>query len=194
MGFSRQEYWMVCHSLLQWTTFCQTSPPWPIHLGWPHMAWPSFTELDKAVVVVIRLASFQWLWFQCVCPLMPCLSTYHLTWVFLTFRLVAQSRPTLCNPITAARQASLCIANTWHLPKLTSIESVMPCNHLILSCPLLLSPSIFPSIMVFSNGSALHMENPLSKPERLRKGKLSFAVMLPGLYLSCCIKKLVSHL
>ena len=38
---------VVCHSLLQWTTFCQTSPPWPIHLGWPHMAWLSFTELDR---------------------------------------------------------------------------------------------------------------------------------------------------
>ena len=38
---------MVCHSLLQWTTFCQTSPPWPSHLGWPHMAWLSFTELDR---------------------------------------------------------------------------------------------------------------------------------------------------
>jgi len=43
---------VVCHSLLQWTTFCQTSPPWPIHLGWPHMAWLSFIELDKAVVLV----------------------------------------------------------------------------------------------------------------------------------------------
>ena len=37
------------HSLLQWTTFCQTSPPWPVHLGWPHTAWLSFTELDKSV-------------------------------------------------------------------------------------------------------------------------------------------------
>ena len=37
----------VCHSLLQWTTFCQTSPPWPVSLGWPHMAWLSFIELDK---------------------------------------------------------------------------------------------------------------------------------------------------
>ena len=42
---------VVCHSLLQWTTFCQTSPQWPDHLGWPHMAWLSFTELDKAVVL-----------------------------------------------------------------------------------------------------------------------------------------------
>ena len=42
---------VVCHSLLQWTTLCQTSPPWPIRLGWPHRAWLSFTELDKAVVL-----------------------------------------------------------------------------------------------------------------------------------------------
>ena len=51
MGFSRQEYWVVCHSLLQWITFCQTSPPQPICLGWPHTAWLSFIELDKAVVL-----------------------------------------------------------------------------------------------------------------------------------------------
>ena len=42
---------MVCHSLLQWTTFCQTCPPWPVHLGGPHTAWLSFIELDKAVVL-----------------------------------------------------------------------------------------------------------------------------------------------
>ena len=53
---------VICHSLLQWTTFCQTSPPWLI-LGWPHTAWLSFTEWDKAVVHVIRLACFLWLWF-----------------------------------------------------------------------------------------------------------------------------------
>ena len=75
---------VVCHSLLQWITFCQTSPPWPIRLGWPHTAWLSFVELDKAVVRVIRLASCLWLWFQFVCPLMPSLSGYHLTWVSLT--------------------------------------------------------------------------------------------------------------
>ena len=74
---------MVCHSLLQWTTFCQTSP-WPIHLRWPHMAWLSFIELDRAVVHVVKLASCLWLWFQSVCPLMLSLSTYHLTWVSLT--------------------------------------------------------------------------------------------------------------
>ena len=58
-------------------------------------------------------------------------------------------------PWTAACQASLYITNSQSLLKLTSIESVMPSNHLILCHPLLLSPSIFPSIRVFSNESAL---------------------------------------
>ena len=58
-------------------------------------------------------------------------------------------------PGTAARQASLSITNTWSLLKLMSIELVMPFNHLILCCPLLLPHSIFPSIRVFSNESVL---------------------------------------
>ena len=60
-------------------------------------------------------------------------------------------------PWLAARQASLSITNSWSLPKLMSIESVMPSNHLILCCPLLLLPSIFPSIRVFSDESALRI-------------------------------------
>ena len=60
-------------------------------------------------------------------------------------------------PWTAARLASLSITNSRSLLKLMSIESVMPSNHLILCHPLLLFPSIFPSIMVFSNESALHI-------------------------------------
>ena len=58
-------------------------------------------------------------------------------------------------PWTAARQASLSITNSWSLPKLMSIESVMSSNHLILCCILLLLPSIFPIIRVFSIESAL---------------------------------------
>ena len=58
-------------------------------------------------------------------------------------------------PWTAACQASLSITNSWSLPKPMSIESVMPSNHLILCLPLLLLLSIFPSIRVFSNESAL---------------------------------------
>ena len=60
-------------------------------------------------------------------------------------------------PRTGASQASLSIINSWSLLKLMSIESVMPSNHLILFCPLLLPPSIFPSIRVFSNESVLHI-------------------------------------
>ena len=58
-------------------------------------------------------------------------------------------------PWTAAHQASLSITNSRRLPKLTSIELVMPSNHLILCSPLLLPPSIFSSIKVFSNDSVL---------------------------------------
>ena len=60
-------------------------------------------------------------------------------------------------PWTATRQASLSITNSQSLPKLMSIESMMPSNYLILCCPLLLLPSIFPSIRVFSNESALRI-------------------------------------
>ena len=59
----------------------------------------------------------------------------------------------IATPWTAARQASLSITNSWSLPKLMSIESEMPSNHLILCCPLLLLSSIFPNIRVFSNES-----------------------------------------
>ena len=63
-------------------------------------------------------------------------------------------------PWTAAHQASLFITNSWSLLKLMSIESVMLSNHLILCCPLLLPPSIFPSIRVFFSDSVLHMRWP----------------------------------
>ena len=63
-------------------------------------------------------------------------------------------------PWTAARQASLSISNSRSLLKLISIESVMPSNHLILCCPLLLLPSIFPSIRVFSNESVFFIRWP----------------------------------
>ena len=64
------------------------------------------------------------------------------------------------NSCTAAPQASLSINNSWSLLKLTSIESVMPSNHLILCHPLLFLPSIFPSIRVFSNESVFHIRWP----------------------------------
>ena len=63
-------------------------------------------------------------------------------------------------PWAAAHQASLNITNYWSLLKLISIESEMPSNHLILCHPLLLLPSIFPSIRIFSNESALCIRRP----------------------------------
>ena len=68
-------------------------------------------------------------------------------WLFLT-------------PWTAARQASLFLTISWSLPKFMSFESMMPSNHLILCCPLLLLPSIFPSLRVFSNELAVHIRWP----------------------------------
>ena len=78
------------------------------------------------------------------------------------FSLV-QSLSSVClfvTPWTVACQASLFITNLWSLLKLKSIELVMPTNHLILCHPLLLLPSIFPSIRVFSNESVLHIRWP----------------------------------
>ena len=63
-------------------------------------------------------------------------------------------------PRTAAHQASLSITNSWRLLKLMSIESVMPSNHLILCLPLLLLPSVFHSIRIFSSESVLHIRWP----------------------------------
>ena len=63
-------------------------------------------------------------------------------------------------PWTVERQASLSFTISWSLLKLMSIESVMPSNHLILCCPLLLLPLIFPSISVFSSDSVLHIQWP----------------------------------
>ena len=63
-------------------------------------------------------------------------------------------------PWTAAHQASVSIKNSRSLVKLMTIESVMPSNHLILCCPLLLLPLVFPSIRVFSNESVLHIRQP----------------------------------
>ena len=73
------------------------------------------------------------------------------------FSSVAQSCPTLCDPMN---RSTLSITNSWSSPKLMSIESVMPSNHLILCRPLLFLPSNFPSIRVFSNESALRIRWP----------------------------------
>ena len=79
----------------------------------------------------------------------------HLQIHYLSVQFRRSVLSTSCAPQTAAHQASLCITNSRSLLKLMSIESVMPSSHLILCHPLLLLPSIFPSIRVFSNESVL---------------------------------------
>ena len=78
----------------------------------------------------------------------------HVSVQFSSIQSLSHVR--LCNPMDCSKPGSLSITNSWSLLKLMSIESVMPSNHLILCRPPLL-PSIFPSIRVFSNESALRM-------------------------------------
>ena len=102
---------------------------------------------------------------------------------------------------TAARQASLSITNSWSLLKLTSIESVMPSNHLILCRPLLLPSSLFPSIRVFSNESVLHIRWPKYwsfsfsiSPSNVYSGLLSFRMdKLDLLAVQRTLKSLLQH-
>ena len=85
--------------------------------------------------------------------------TYYHSFSSIQFQLLSRVR-LFATPWTAARQASLSITNSQSLLKLMFIELVMPSNHLILCCPLLLLPSIFPSIGVFSNASVLRIRWP----------------------------------
>ena len=82
---------------------------------------------------------------------------HHKNWSYISSIQLLSHVRLLVTPWAATRQASLSITNSPGLLKLMSIESVMPSNHFILCHPLLLSPSIFPSIRVFSNWvSSLH--------------------------------------
>ena len=116
------------------------------------------------------------------------------------FSSVSQSCPTLCNPWTAACQASLFI-NSQSLLKLMSIELVMPSNHLILCNPLLLWPSIFPSISVFSNESVLYIRwakywsfSLSTSPSNEYSGLISFRIdWFDHLAVQGTLKSLIQH-
>ena len=102
---------------------------------------------------------------------------------------------------TVARQVSLSITNSQNLLKLMSIESVMPSNHLILCCPLLLPPSIFPSIRLFSNESVLRIRWPnywsfsfSISPSNEYSGLISFRMdWLDLLAVQGTVKSLLQH-
>ena len=78
----------------------------------------------------------------------------------MSFDLVAQSCSTLCDPMSCSKPGFPVLTISWSLLKLMSIELLMASDHLILCHPLLLLPSIFPSIRVFSNESILHIRWP----------------------------------
>ena len=131
MGFPRQEYW----SGLPFPPPVDLAYPGikPMSPGSPALAGGFFqTETPGKLIITLQFSSVQ--------------SLSHV-WLFVT-------------PWTAACQASLSISNIWSWLKLMSIESVMPANHLILCCSLLLLLSIFPSITVFSNEPVLFIRWP----------------------------------
>ena len=111
--------------------------------------------------------------------------------VVIVVRLLSCVRHS-ATPWTAARQASLSFSISQSLHKLMSIESVMPSNHLVLYCPLLLPVSVFPSIRFFSNESALHQ---VTKVLELQLQHQSFQRISTGLIslLSEGLSSLLQH-
>ena len=120
--------------------------------------------------------------------------------ILYQFSSVAQKCPTLCDPMDCSTPG-LTITNSRSLLKLMSIESVMPSNHLILCHPFLLSPSIFPSIRVFSNESALRVKWPKYwsfsfdiSPSKEHPGLISFRMdWLDLLAVQGILKSLLQH-
>ena len=114
----------------------------PARLLCPRYSPGKNTEVDCHALFQCFIILLDKLWFQ-----FSSVQSLSRVWLFVT-------------PWTAACQASLSITNSRSLPKLMSIDSVMPSNHLSLCCPLLLPPSIFPSTRLFSNESVLHIRWP----------------------------------
>ena len=133
---------------------CPYRPPTPL---WSYHILPCITsaimsvtslKLDRKVFFFF-LVYFLFLHFlEQILPFIFCCCCYCS---------VTQLCPTVCDLLV---QASLSVPTSWSLPKLMSIESVMPSNHLIPCCPLFFLPSIFPSIRVFSNESVLPIRWP----------------------------------
>ena len=121
-------------------------------------------------------------------------------YIFSSFQLLSHVR-LFVTPWTAAHQASLSITNSWSLLKLMSIELVMPSNYLILCCPLLLLPSICPSIRVFSNKLVLRIKWPKYwsfsfsiSPSKEYSGLISFRMdLLDLLAVQGTLKRLQHH-
>ena len=129
------------------------------------------------------------------------LQKWHHSFRVYQFSSVAQLVRIFATPWTAACQASLSITNSWSLLKLMPFELVMPSNHLILCCSLLLLPLIFPSIRVFSKESVLHIRWPnywsisfSISPSNVYSGLISFRMdWLDLLAVQGTLKSLLQH-
>ena len=121
--------------------------------------------------------------------------------ISVQFSSVAKLCPALCDPVNCSTPGSLSITSSRSLLKLMSIESVMPSSHLILCRPLLLLPSIFPRVRVFSNELALHMRWPKYwsfsfnlNPSNEHPGLISFRMdWLDLLAVQGALKSLLQH-
>ena len=128
-------------------------------------------------------------------------STLQFQFSSVQFSSVAQSYPTLCDPMDCSMPGLPVYTNSWSLLKPVSIESVMPSNHLILCCPPFLLPSVFPSIRVFSHKSALHIGWPKYwsfsfsiSPSNKYSGLISFRMnWLALLAVQGTLKSLLQH-
>ena len=122
-------------------------------------------------------------------------------YIWHQFSSVSQSCATLCDPMNCSKPASLSITNSQSLLKLMSIELVMPSSHLILCRPLLLLPSVFPSIRGYSNESSLCMRWPRYwsfsfsiSPSNEHPGLMSFRMnWLDLLAVQGTLKSLLQH-
>ena len=129
--------------------------------------------------------------------------THSLTWcwtVFSSVQSLSHAR-LFVTPLITAREASLSITNSQSQPKPMSIESVMPSSHLILCCPFLLLPSVFPRIRVFPSESVLHIRWPKYwsfsfniSPSNEHPGLISFRMdWLDLLEVQGTLKSLLQH-
>ena len=126
-----------------------SGPRLPALLSSEHQSLLWAHSSSSLVLVLMFLGLVPW---QCLSPK----AALMIRWMKHSQAVQLLSHPQLfATPWTAARQASLSITNSWRLLQLMSIESVMPSDHLVLCHPLLLLPSNFPSIRVFSSESVL---------------------------------------
>ena len=136
----------------------------------------------------------------CSSDLLLCADFTFVTYALSSVQSLRRVR-LFVTPWTAAPQASLSIASSWSPPTPMSIESVIPSNHLILCCPLLLPPSIFPSNRVFSNESVFPVRWPKYwrfsfsiSPSNEYSGLISFRMdWLDLLAVQGTLKSLIQH-